>query len=272
VILSSRSADGDAVLPVGTGPFRFGEWQRGQAITLLRNPDYWGVPARLERVVYRFIADPTAALAALNAGDVDAFDAFPAPENIAALQNDPRFVVHVGLSQGKSIMALNNARPPFNDRRVRQALSYAVDRQAVIDGAMFGHGQPIGSHYPPQDPDYLDLTGLYPHDPAKARALLAEAGFPRGFHVSLRLPPLPYARRSGEIIAAQLAEVGIDVDLINMEWMTWLDQVFTRHDYDMTVVAHIAAIIITSDTMESACSWRSAALTPPCSRPNEAPC
>jgi len=238
-IVSPGSAADDAVRPVGTGPFRFVEWQRGKAIILERTPDYWGEPARIERVVYRFIADPSAALAALNAGDLDAFDAFPAPESIAALSADPRFVVHAGLSQGKAIMALNNARPPFDDLRVRRALAHAVDRRALVDGAMFGYGQPIGSHFPPQDPDYLDLTGLYPHDPARARALLAEAGHAQGLRLSLSLPPLPYARRSGEIIAAQLAEVGVEVDLVPMEWVTWLDRVFSRHDFDMTVIAHI---------------------------------
>ncbi|MFB2351459.1 ABC transporter substrate-binding protein, partial [Priestia megaterium] len=84
-----------------------------------------------------------------------------------------------------------------------------LDRGAIIEGAMFGYAKPIGSHFPPQSPDYVDLTGLYPHDPAKARALLAEAGYPNGFEVTLKLPPPSYARRSGEIIAAQLAQVGV---------------------------------------------------------------
>jgi ABC-type transport system substrate-binding protein/ABC-type dipeptide/oligopeptide/nickel transport system permease component len=239
VMISPASAAGNALAPVGTGPFRFFDWKRGDSIVLVRNPTYWGRPARLERAVYKFIADPNAALAALKAGDVNAFDAYPAPENIAALQADPRFKVDTGLSQAKTIMALNNARPPFDNLLVRQALSYAVDRRAVIDGAMFGHGEPIGSHFPPQEPGYVDLTGRYPHDPAKARALLASAGYPHGFTVSLKLPPLPYARRSGEIVAAQLSEVGVHVDLVNLEWMSWLEQVYLQHDFDMSIVAHI---------------------------------
>lgn len=239
VMVAPNSAGTDAVLPIGTGPFRFSEWRRGEGLDLIRNPDYWGRPPAIDKATYRFIGDPNAALTALKAGDVDAFDSYPAPENIDALRKDPRYTVEIGLSQGKTIMALNNRKPPLDNPAVRRALSVAVDRQAIVKGAMFGFGEPIGSHFPPQDPDYLDLTGRYPHDPARARALLAAAGFPNGFDITLKLPPLAYARRSGEIIASQLAEVGVRVRLINLEWVSWLDQVFTRHDFDMTIVAHV---------------------------------
>ena len=103
---------------------------------------------------------------------------------------------------------------------------------------MFGYGTPIGSHFPPHSPDYVDLTRVYPHDIAKARALLAAAGYADGFSVSMKLPPPSYARRAGEIVAAQLAEAGIRVHIENLEWAQWLDQVFTRHDYDLSIVAH----------------------------------
>jgi peptide/nickel transport system substrate-binding protein len=238
VIMSPASAAHAATSPVGTGPFRFREWRKGDAIVLERNPDYWGAPALLDRVTFRVVPDATTGLAALLAGDVDAFSNFPAPENLATLAHDPRFTVVVGSTEGETLLAINNARPPFNDLRVRRALAHAVDRNAIIQGAMYGYGQPIGSHFPPHDPDYVDLTQRYPFDPAAARALLVEAGYPKGLDVTLRLPPPYYARRSGEIIAAQLEAVGIRVHIQNIEWAQWLEQVFKNRDYDLTIVSH----------------------------------
>jgi ABC-type dipeptide/oligopeptide/nickel transport system permease component len=103
---------------------------------------------------------------------------------------------------------------------------------------MFGYGTPIGSHFPPHNADYVDLTGRYPHDVAKAKSLLAQAGYPRGFDATLKLPPPSYARRGGEIVAAQLAQIGIRVRIENLEWAQWLEQVFMRHDFDMSIVGH----------------------------------
>ena len=239
VMVEPRSAPANSVHPVGTGPFRFLDWTRGDSLTLARNDDYWGQPARLERVTFKFIADPSAAYAALMAGDVDAFSSYPAPESFAQFAADPRFKVLIGSTQAKTVLALNNRRAPLDRLAVRRAVAYAIDRHAIIDGAMFGYGTPIGSHFAPTSPDYLDLTGLYPHDPARARALLTQAGYPHGFSVAMKLPPPSYARRAGEIVAAQLAQVGIRVRIENLEWAQWLDQVFTRHDFDMSVVAHV---------------------------------
>ena len=136
------------------------------------------------------------------AGDVDAFPNFPAPETLAQFKADPRFAVVIGTTEGETILAMNNGKKPFDDLKVRQAMSYAIDRKAIIDGAMFGYGTPIGSHFSPADPGYVDLTGLYAYDPDKAKELLKEAGYPDGFKVTLKLPPPSYARRGGEIIAA----------------------------------------------------------------------
>ena len=239
VILSPGSAATDTIRPVGTGPFRFVRWRRGEAITLERNPDYWGVGPHVQRLEFRFIADPSAAQSALEAGDVDAFPGFPAPEAVAGLARDPRFTVRIGASEGETLMAINERSGPLADVRVRRALAYATDRRAILAGAMFGYGQPIGSHYPPQDPGYVDLTGMYPHDPMRARKLLAEAGYPHGLSLSLKLPPPSYARRSGEIIAAELAQAGVQVRLQDTEWAQWLAEVFGRHDFELTIVSHV---------------------------------
>jgi peptide/nickel transport system substrate-binding protein len=238
VMVSPRSAATNAVQPIGTGPFRFSAWRRGDSVTLVRNTDYWGKPAGLDAATFKFIADPTAAYAALMAGDVDAFANYPAPESFPQFAADPRFAVFAGTTEMETVLALNHRVAPLDNPLVRRAISHALDRRAIIDGAMYGYGTPIGSHFPPRNPAYLDLTGVYPHDVAKAKALLASAGYPRGFSVTLKLPPPSYARRSGEIVAAELAQVGIQVAIENLEWAQWLDQVFTRHDFAMSIVGH----------------------------------
>lgn len=237
VIVSPATAEGNATKPVGTGPFSFSNWVQGDRIELVRNPDYWGTPAKLDRVTFRFIADPTAAFAAMMAGDVDAFPNFPAPENLAQFASDPRFQVLIGSTEGETIMAVNNARTPFDDVRVREALAHAIDRKAVIDGAMFGYGTPIGSHFAPHNPAYEDLTALSAYDPEKSKALLAEAGV-KDLKPTLVLPPPSYARRGGEIVASQLRAVGIEPRIVNVEWAQWLEQVFKNKDFDLTIVSH----------------------------------
>jgi ABC-type dipeptide/oligopeptide/nickel transport system permease component len=239
VMVSPRSAAGNAAQPVGTGPFRFLRWRRGDSVTLQRNPNYQGVAAGLDQVTFKFIADPTAAFAALMAGDVDAFANYPAPESFAQFAADPRFAVFSGSTEMETVLGLNERVAPLNNILIRRAISYALDRRAIIDGAMFGYGTPIGSHFPPRNPAYVDLTGMYPHDTAKAKELMAQAGYARGFSLTLKLPPPSYARRGGEIVAAQLAQIGIRVSIENLEWAQWLDQVYTRHDFDMSIVGHV---------------------------------
>ncbi|KAA5604992.1 ABC transporter substrate-binding protein [Roseospira marina] len=239
VMVAPESADTNKTAPVGTGPFRLTRWVQGDRVELEAYPDYWGEAPALTRATFRFIADPAAALAGIMAGDVDAFANFPAPEGLIALETDPRFSVVIGTTEGETILALNHRNPPLDDVRVRRAIGHAIDRQALIDGAMFGHGTPIGSHFAPHHPAYVDLTGLSPYDPEAAKALLAEAGItPGALSLRLHLPPPSYARRSGEIIAAQLAAVGIQTEIIPVEWAQWLEQVFRGHDFDMTIVAH----------------------------------
>jgi peptide/nickel transport system substrate-binding protein len=160
VMVSPHSAAGNALQPIGTGPFRFLRWRRGDSITLERNPDFQGAPPMLEQVTFKFITDPTAAFAALMAGDVDAFANYPAPESFAQFAADPRFAVFEGTTEMETVLGLNERSGPLRDVLVRRAISYALDRRAIIDGAMFGYGTPIGSHFPPANPAYVDLTGM----------------------------------------------------------------------------------------------------------------
>jgi len=147
----------------------------------------------------------------------------------------------IGSTEGETILATNNARPPFDKLEVRQAIAHAIDRKAIIDGASAGLGTPIGSHFSPANKAYIDLTGTYPHDIAKAKALLKQAGLEDGFSATLKLPPVAYARDGGQIVASQLREIGIRLEIIPIEWADWLSQVFTEKNYDLTIVSHTEA-------------------------------
>jgi len=237
IMLDEASAADAATKPIGTGPFRFERWVQGDRVELVRFDDYWGEPAALAKVTFKFISEPTAAFSAMMAGDLDAFPVFPAPENLAQFEADPRFTVSVGSTEGETILAMNNAKPPLDDVRVRRAIAKAIDRQDIIDGAMFGYGTPIGTHFAPHNPAYVDLVEQSAHDPEGAKALLEEAGV-TDLTLSLKLPPPAYARRGGEIIAAQLRQVGIRTEIENLEWAQWLEQVFKGRDFDLTIVSH----------------------------------
>ena len=237
VMVAPESIAQAATNPVGTGPFAFSRWVQGDRVELVRNPDYWGEPVALASATFRFISDPNAAFAAMMAGDVDAFPNFPAPETLGQFAADPRFRVIVGTTEGETILAMNNRQPPLDDIRVREAIARAINRQEIIDGAMFGYGTPIGTHFAPHNPDYVDLTSLSAYDPERSRALLAEAGI-SGLKLRLALPPPSYARRGGEIVAAQLRAVGIETEISNLEWAQWLEQVFKGRDFDLTIVSH----------------------------------
>ncbi len=237
VIVAPESVTTEATHPIGTGPFQFSDWAQGDHLTLTAWPGYWGKKPALAKATFRFISDPTAAFAAMMSGDVDAFPGYPAPETLAQFQADPRFKVIIGTTEGETILAMNNRNPPLNDIRVREAIAHAINRQEIIDGAMFGYGTPIGTHFAPHNPDYIDLTALSAYDPAKSKALLAEAGA-TDLTLRLALPPPSYARRGGEIVAAQLAAVGIKTQITNVEWAQWLEQVFKNHDFDLTIVSH----------------------------------
>ncbi|ESZ64499.1 ABC transporter substrate-binding protein [Mesorhizobium sp. L103C131B0] len=237
VIVAPESADTNKEKPIGTGPFKFQSWAKGSSITLVKSDTYWGAPVFLDKAEFRIVPDAAAAVPALLSGDIQAFPFFD-PDSVAQVKDDPRFKVVIGSTEGETILAINNKKPPFDKLEVRQAIAFALDRKAIIDGASAGLGVPIGSHMSPASKAYVDLTGLYPHNVDKAKELLKQAGLENGFKAMLKLPPPSYARLGGEIIASQLRDVGIDLEIIPVEWAQWLDQVFTKKDYDLTIVSH----------------------------------
>ena len=240
-MVGSKSADANKTTPVGTGPFRFVNWAKGDKVELARNPDYWNdaVEVRLETALFRFMSDPQAQAAALKAGDVDAFPEFAAPELMQGFDGDERLVTVVGDTELKVVAGMNNTRKPFDDKRVRQALMMAIDRGMIVEGAWSGFGTPIGSHYTPNDPGYIDLTGAYPYDPEKARALLAEAGYENGLSFTIKAPQMAYAQRASQIMQAMFAEIGVTMNIETTEFPAkWVSDVLKAADYDMTIVAH----------------------------------
>lgn len=238
-IVPEEQADSLRSEPVGTGPFRFVEWRPEQHIKLARFDKYYGSAAiRLDEVVFKFIPEDAMKLVALRSGDVDVSAPIP-PESARELASTPGFRVESAPMNAVQLMAMNNDRGPFTDRRVRWAVSCAVDKQAVVDGAMWGYGTVIGSHMPPVSEYYVDLSGKCRRDVVRAKQLLAEAGYPDGFRTKIYLPqPYDLHRRAGEIIASQLAEVGIKADLEVIEWGKWLEQVYYGRNYELTVIGH----------------------------------
>jgi peptide/nickel transport system substrate-binding protein len=244
VIIDEKGAPDEANHPIGTGPYKLSAWNKGASVTLEKWDGFRDAgKIAIAHATFRFISDPSAEVAALLAGDVDDFPRVAA-QNLAQFQSDPRFQVLIGGTEGKTILAINNKKKPLDDLRVRQAIAYAIDRKAIIDGAMNGLGTPIGSHLTPNDPGYVDLTAQYPHDPEKSKALLKAAGVKLPLELTLTLPPPDYARKGGEIAAAELAEVGIQAKIENVEWAQWISNVYTAKNYDLTIISHVEPLDI----------------------------
>ena len=240
VMVNRHAVDRLKTEPVGTGPFKLVEWARGDHVTLSRFDGYYKKELPyLEKVTFKFIGDPSAQVASLKAGDIDVIAYDVSPENATLLEKDPKYRVLNGYTTTKVVMSTNNSRKPFDDVRVRRAMAYAIDRNALIKGAMSGYGVPIGSHMDPGNPYYVDLTSMSPYNPEKAKQLLKEAGFPNGFEAVIKVPErYAYAKRSGEILTDMLGQVGIKLKIELTEWGQWIDRVFKNADFELTVIGH----------------------------------
>ena len=257
--------------PIGTGPFMFKERREGDSIQLVKAPTFRDPGAiKLNTVTFKFVKDASAQVNALLAGDVDTFPGFQAPELVDRLRRDNRFAVVLGSTEGEVLLATNNGKKPFDNPKVRQAIAHAIDRAELI-ASESGFGTPIGSHFPPHNKAYVDLTKTYPLDIAKAKALLAEAGVPNGFEATLKLPPVGYAQRAGELMVSQLGKIGIKLSIVQLQWPQWLSEVFRERNYDLTIVAHTEANDLDRyardgyywgyDSAEFKAKWREVVLT-----------
>jgi peptide/nickel transport system substrate-binding protein len=241
VMVEPKSAADNKTAPVGTGPFKLKNWIKGDRVELERDANHWDASKKvaLDSITFRFINDPQAQVAALQSGDVDAMAGIGAAELYSKFQSDKRFATVIGHTELKVVAGMNNTRKPFDDPRVRKALMTAIDRNLLINAVYSGLGQPIGSHYTPNDPGYIELTGVHPYDPKKAKALLTEAGHPNGFSFTFKTPQMAYATRSAEVLQAMFAEIGVKMSIVPTEFPAkWVSEVFTGGDFDMTIIAH----------------------------------
>ncbi len=239
VIVEPKSADTNAAKPVGTGPYKLDAYNKGASLVLgkwaeYRNPGQ----AKIAKVTFRFISDAAAQAASLMAGDVDVFPR-AGTRIVAQFKNNPQFQVILAGSRAKTILAINNAKKPLDDVRVRRAILAAIDRKAIIEGAADGFGTPIGSHYVPGAAGFVDTTGVNPFDIEKAKKLMAEAGVKTPLELTMTLPPPPYARQGGEMVVAQLAKIGIMVKVQNVEWAQWLSGTYGAKNYDLSLISHV---------------------------------
>lgn len=223
----------------GTGPFEVTAFAPPDTATLTRFEGYWGEPANVAEVQWRYITDASALAAAAQSGEIDIVTNL-APELFGPFADDDSYKVVDALTNGETILAMNNSKPPLDDVRVRQAISHAINKEDVLQAAESGYGQVIGSHSSPADPWFEDLAGKYPYDPERARALLAEAGV-SNLTLTLRAPPPPYAQATAPIVQSQLAEVGITVQIENVQFPLWIEEVFTNANYDLTIISHVEA-------------------------------
>ncbi len=238
VIVHPSTAAQAKTHPIGTGPYRFDRWEKGHRISLSKFEGHRNAAqTRLNKASFRFISDPVEQSFAVDMGEIDVFFNY-ATQNVSRFQNDSRYQLLVGSSSGKGMLAINNRVKPLNDVRVRRAISHAINREAFIQTVLEGRGRAIGSHFSPTDAGYLHLAGTYPYDPDKAKALLKAAGVKTPLNLTLTLPPAPYARLGGPIIAADLAQVGIVVRTELVDWSRWLNGAF-KGQFELTVINHV---------------------------------
>ncbi len=225
----------------GTGPFKFESWSPGQNIVLVRNEEYWGEAAKMPGAVVRFIADAPARLAELQAGSID-FTQNLAPDARETLESDPNLMEPEVEPFNTAYVALRIDNKPFDDVRVRQAVAYAINKQEILD-AFYGGVGTVATDFLPDGLSWArpDGTEAYEYDPERAKALLAEAGYPDGistvttpdgqeielefWYMPVSRPYFPTPQPVAEAIAAQLADVGINVTLKTEDWGVYLDNV-----------------------------------------------
>ncbi|MEK5331247.1 MULTISPECIES: ABC transporter substrate-binding protein [unclassified Lysinibacillus] len=223
-------ANDDALIdnPVGTGPFKFVKWTRNDSITIEKNPDYRiaGFP-KLDKVIFRSIPDNSARLNALNNGEVDVVDGLsPSDKGSIETNGDLQLIERPSMNVG--YLGLTVTRPPFDNVKVRQAVNYAIDKQALVDAFYEGLAQPAKNPMPPVIAGYNDDITGYAYDPEKAKALLKEAGYD-GKEIELWAMPVPRpympdGQKIAEAIQKNLADVGIPSKIVSFEWATYLEK------------------------------------------------
>ncbi|MCS7061736.1 MAG: ABC transporter substrate-binding protein [Anaerolineae bacterium] len=223
-------------MPIGTGPYRFVSYEPQQRIVLEKFADYWqDTRDMIDQIEFRIITDDQTALLQLQSGAIDFTNV--SAEQLSTLGSAFKVVSHPANSV--FILGMNHARPPFDALKVRQAIAHAVNKDAVIQAVFNGYAVKLGSNMSPVMARYYQdgLQDIYPYDPTRARALLAEAGYPNGFTTTLSISShADLYGRTAQIVADQLAQAGIQLTIETVEWGVWLDRIYTNRDFDMTLI------------------------------------
>ena len=235
-----------ATTAVGTGPFTVASYQTGVKLVLTRNDAYWGTQALVKQVDLDYFADASAAANAMRSGGVDALYQAEAYDQLASFKKDPRLVVTTGSSQGVVVLSMNEANPALADVRVRQAISHAIDKKAVIAAATAGFATELHGPAVPTDPYFVTSDEPYAYDPAEAKKLLADAGA-TGLTLTFTVPNRPYAQAISQVVQSDLAAVGVTANLQTQEFpAVWVDKTLTQHQFDLTVVNHVEPRSVTN--------------------------
>ncbi len=238
-MFSTDGVDDLANTPVGTGPYEVIDFVPSEQIDFARRDDYWGDAPAYREVTFRYFADGNALNSALLSEGIDVIATVQAPEAISQFEGGDYEIIE-GSSNGEVILSMNNASPPLDDVRVRQAIRYAIDNEAVRATAWAGYGEMIGTMGAPTDPWFAsERVDDYPTDLDQATSLLEEAGA-TDVTLDFRIPNLPYAVNAATTVQSNLAQVGIDAEITPVEFpAVWLEDVFTNKDYDMSIIAHV---------------------------------
>ena len=242
--------DNQDTFPIGTGPFKFKSHAIQESIVLEKFEDYWGEPAYLDEVTFRIIENTDALVMALRSGTID-MSVHRVSSDVQEIGDD--FELLESPSNIVQAMYLNNAVKPLDDVRVRQALNYAVNIDEVMMFTNDGLGTPLGSSIYPAFGKYFmpELAEAYPYDPAKAKELLAEAGYPNGFDLTITVPSNYVVHvNAAQVLAEELKAVGVNAKINLVEWATWLSDVYQGRKFEATVVGFDASFLTARALLE----------------------
>ncbi|WP_084125501.1 ABC transporter substrate-binding protein [Demequina sp. NBRC 110054] len=236
------AVDDLATTAVGTGPYVVSSFNLGDSLVLEKNDGYWGDEPEMDTVTFKYIEDANAMNSALLSGSIDAIPGFASLDTLDQFSDESEYQILEGGTSAEMVLSLNNASGIFTDVTARQAVNYAIDRQTIIDSVAGGYGQLIGSMVPTTDPWFDEsLVDAYPYDPEKAKELIAEAGI-EGETIRFQVPSNSDTQQVAQLVASNLEQVGLNVEIEILEFPAqWLEQVFTGHDFDMSVINHVEA-------------------------------
>ncbi|MCQ1775972.1 ABC transporter substrate-binding protein [Neorhizobium galegae] len=223
----------------GTGPYQLEDWRRGSSLALTRFDGYWGRKPTNGDVVFQYFTEATALNNALLTGSVDIITSVQSPDSLAQFKGNKDFTVAEGKSTTKLLLAYNDRVAPFDNVKVRKALARAVDDARLLKAVWGDSGTTIGSMVPPTDPWYVDLTKTDAYDPASAKALLAEAGYPNGFTFTIDTPNYDPHPIAAQFLQTELAKVGVKVNINLITANEWYTKVYKAHDFQATLQEHV---------------------------------